>query len=139
MGLPNDKSLPEKIADYFKQVEKILQFIPALAGGSFLVIFKNFNELPVIFCLAILFIIISAIWIAWRHFKKPRPVIINPQSASAYIRGLKPFEKGDKLLGDDSEQKKFNSILKATEFRFGYISGEAGSGKTSFIRSVKNP
>jgi WD40 repeat protein len=53
----------------------------------------------------------------------------------AYLRGLLPFERGETLLGRDGDVQRVLALVTSTEFRFGYLSGEAGSGKTSLLRA----
>ena len=58
-----------------------------------------------------------------------------PESSTAYLRGLLPFQSGDRLLGRDGDVASLLTRVEAPEFRFGYLSAEAGCGKTSLIRA----
>ncbi|HYV94989.1 MAG TPA: hypothetical protein VE978_24660 [Chitinophagales bacterium] len=67
--------------------------------------------------------------------RPPVPLLLGKESAGI-IRGLLPFGKGDILLGRNEEKSKAIAIINNLEFKFGFITGEAGSGKTSFIRAI---
>ena len=72
----------------------------------------------------------------WRRRQRQKvpPVHLEPTS-KAFLRGLLPFEKGEALLGRDGDLRQVLAKVTSSEFRFSYISGEAGSGKTSLLRA----
>ena len=89
---------------------------------------------------AILLTLASLVWFLYQRRKarrKPRPPkIVNPASnPKAYLRGLLAFEKGESLLGRDSDVGRLLAVIYSPEFTFGYVSGDAGVGKTSLLRA----
>lgn len=115
----------------------IIGLISALGAVITNYVVKNI----ILFFVCIGIVTLCILWIVFKKIqskKKPRklPTEPTPETSRSYIRGLLPFEKGDKLLGRESERGKINTIINSLNFRFGYISGEAGSGKTSFLRSI---
>ncbi len=84
--------------------------------------------------------VVAAAWVAiGAYLRRRRPktsiVPLEPRSTSSYLRSLLPFEKGDRLLGRDQEVGQLLVLLRSLEFRFGFLSGEAGAGKTSLLRA----
>ena len=94
-----------------------------------------------IFIIGISLTIIASIFLLVNYYKnrKRKKYRSNFDSlrvhSKSYIRGLKPFEQGEQLFGRNSDVLKINSIIDADNFKFGYLSGEAGVGKTSLIRA----
>ena len=68
-----------------------------------------------------------------------RAVQPGPQERRALptsmLRGLLPFEKGDRLFGRDADVRNILTMLNATGFRFGVLWGQSGCGKTSLLRA----
>jgi len=71
-----------------------------------------------------------------RRRRRPVAVAAPPAGGSAYLRGLLPFEKGEHLLGRGLDTSQLLAKLRSGECRFAYVSGEAGVGKTSLLRSA---
>lgn len=74
---------------------------------------------------------------AWRRWIRPPAKASAEQNLprGATLVRLRPFENGDRLLGRDREADGLATMVRALEFRFGYLSGEAGAGKTSLLRA----
>lgn len=71
--------------------------------------------------------------------RRPNRFKINIPTSSfrgIYLKGLSAFEEGEVLLGRDIERKEVYSLINSSQFSFGYITGEAGAGKSSFIQCV---
>jgi WD40 repeat protein len=82
----------------------------------------------------------SVAWFAfsrWRQRHRPtvRAIASSSKASGAFLRGLLPFQRGDQLLGRDGELASLLTRVQAEEYRFGYLSAEAGCGKTSLIRA----
>ncbi len=86
---------------------------------------------------------VVALVVAWLglgfYLRRRRPgAVVLPteaRTASSYLRGLLPFEKNDQLLGRDNDAQRLLGLVRALEFRCGFVSGEAGAGKTSLLRA----
>jgi hypothetical protein len=73
---------------------------------------------------------------AYIRRQQPKPLQLREhRSSSSYLRGLLPFEKGEQLLGRDQEVGRLLAMLRGLEYRFGFLSGEAGAGKKSLLRA----
>lgn len=107
--------------------------------GAFAAVIKIKKDDPFLFWTAVCICLTGAIYIIFRkkYLKGKRNKILTVSSDKnpSFIRGLLPFEKGQVLLGRAMEVKQMRAILQSSMFKFGYISGEAGSGKTSFVRA----
>jgi hypothetical protein len=93
-----------------------------------------------IFWISVAAALIAAGWVAAGGFirRRKRKRYEHPleqRSTSSYLRGLLPFEKGEALLGREQEVGHLLAILRSLDFRVGFLSGEAGAGKTSFLRA----
>lgn len=78
-------------------------------------------------------------WIHRAMLRRRRPRIAVEQlerGGGAYLRGLLPFERGEKLLGRARDASMLLTKLRNRECRFAYVSGDAGVGKTSLLRSA---
>jgi hypothetical protein len=134
-------SLSETIVAKIENVHSIVKLIPGVIGTLFLIL-EDFKSKPIALFGGIALICLTILWFAFRRIIRERsarePVVGLESLAkpSAYIRGLLPFEQRDNLLGRDEERKQINTIINSDDFTFGYLSGEAGCGKTSFIRSI---
>lgn len=84
--------------------------------------------------------IILAIMGAILKYRKRKKGIPDRQadvvpSPTALLRGLLPFEDGDRLLGRRGDVQAVMTIIRSTGFRFGVIWGPSGCGKTSLLRA----
>lgn len=85
-------------------------------------------------------LLLSALWFGFARWRRARlrrklqPSPVTPTSG-AYIRGLLPFGQGESLLGRQGDLRQLLTKVSSSEFRFGYLSGEAGCGKTSLLRA----
>jgi WD40 repeat protein len=109
-------------------------------GGLGTSILTAWNNNPYIFLASIAVTIVAALWIAagaYLRRRKPKSpgLPAEPRSSSSYLRGLLPFERGELLLGRDQEAGRLLAMLRSLEYRFGFLSGEAGAGKTSLLRA----
>jgi hypothetical protein len=138
------KNILEDMAARLDKAHAAVKIIPGVLGAVALIV-EFFQKNRLVFYLGIYLIGLTILWFFIKRIikritdrKKPGEVIIDPISPgpSAYIRGLLPFEQRDKLLGRDNERRDINTIINSSDFKFGYISGEAGAGKTSFLRSI---
>ena len=81
-------------------------------------------------------IFIGAVIIALRTKSPPKPVSIDERRT---IKGLRPFYFGDAEIFDDLQRteiiRECASAIADTQFRFGVLSGQSGSGKTSFLQA----
>jgi hypothetical protein len=97
--------------------------------------------------LSILGGVIVTAFLAWvlirrilaRNARQVVSFALLPTGGSAYLRGLLPFELGDTLLGRDNDLRRALAKINSRACRFAYISGEAGVGKTSLLRSAVIP
>jgi hypothetical protein len=96
------------------------------------------NRLFLVIALILLALVAAWVVISWYlRRRRPKPPVLpneRPRSGS-YLRGFLPFEKGDRLLGRDLDIGQLLAMVRSLEFRFGYLSGEAGTGKTSLLRA----
>jgi hypothetical protein len=74
-------------------------------------------------------------WSAWRHWTRAKDVPPILEGKSLQLRGALPFEDGDHLMGRDHDIASLYTMVQSMDFRFGYLSGEAGAGKTSLLRA----
>jgi hypothetical protein len=51
------------------------------------------------------------------------------------LRGLLPFEDGDRLHGRRLDVQSLITIIRSTGFSFGVVWGASGCGKTSLLRA----
>src|ERR1700728_4360414 len=67
----------------------------------------------------------------------PKPPVPPPsaRNGGTYLRGLLPFETGEALLGRDQEIGRLLTMVRSSEFRFGYVTGQPGCGKTTILRA----
>jgi hypothetical protein len=121
-----------------KVVAAITAFTGLLSGMA--LFFKLYKQNPVafftslvVFLAFLIFLIVKIIYS--RSKRTSTPVVDDTGTKTLFIRGLLPFEKGQVLLGRDHEAASLLTIVQSAQFRFGYISGEAGTGKTSFLRA----
>ena len=84
----------------------------------------------------------SVLWLAFSAYRKwIRPGRGESAGAShlvaisGILRGPLPFEAGDTLEGRDIDIRLLTLMVRALGFRFGYLSGKAGAGKTSLLRA----
>ena len=120
-------------------ISRAVQVVLALMTGigTFL---TSVKEDPVIFFLAALGLVLVGIWATWSWILiriRPRPTDLKPAlvEASTYLRGLLPFRSGGQILGRDTEFRQVTTILNDESYIIGYLSGDAGSGKTSLLRA----
>jgi hypothetical protein len=72
----------------------------------------------------------------WRRRRRQRPAALDAKpGGGALLRGLLPFEQNEQLLGRDNDLRQVLAKIASSEFRFGSVSGDAGVGKTSFLRA----
>jgi WD40 repeat protein len=107
--------------------------------GVMITVFSYFQQHPIIVVIGIAILLLTVVWhflARWWQRRQRRPVPIPPPPGPrAYLRGLLPFERGETLLGRDGDVQRVLALVASTEFRFGYLSGEAGCGKTSLLRA----
>lgn len=81
-------------------------------------------------------IFIGAAVVALRTRITPKLVSIDERRT---IKGLRPFHFGDAEIFDDLQRteiiRECASAIADTQFRFGVLSGQSGSGKTSFLQA----
>jgi hypothetical protein len=119
------------------------QWIEILLGlaGTFTALFAAISDKPWILLLGVAVIAGSiAVYLLRRAaIRRRRPKVraehLGPVG-SAYLRGLLPFERGEKLLGRASDISRLLAKLRSRECRFAYVSGDAGVGKTSLLRAA---
>ena len=92
-----------------------------------------------VFWISAAVVALSIVWFAVGAFlrkRRPKPPALpdGTRSLSSYLRGLLPFERGEGLLGREQEVGRLLALIRGLEYRVGFLSGEAGSGKTSVIR-----
>ncbi|MHB8069694.1 MAG: ATP-binding protein [Desulfobaccales bacterium] len=107
--------------------------------GALTSLVSAFKKQPVVFSVGVAILLLTAAWHLfnrWRLRRLPAKLEIStPEGPRAYLRGLLPFERGEKLLGRDGDIQRVITLITSADFRFGYLSGEAGSGKTSLLRA----
>jgi hypothetical protein len=137
-GASRGESLPRWTAN----VQRYLQGLLTLAGVIGLV-YQHFKETPVVLAVAAVVTLAGPLWFAvsWRR-RRPGARAAGSTAArpaTAQIRGLLPFESGDTLLGRETEALRVRTTLRSEEFRFGYLTGDPGTGKTSLLRAAVIP
>lgn len=88
--------------------------------------------------LALTVALVAMVWLAVsarRAWTRPTSPVRPAEGPAVQIRGAKPFEDGDELMGRNRETSEVFTTVRALEFRFGYLSGQAGAGKTSLLRA----
>jgi hypothetical protein len=135
------KTLLNQISDALSNPENLLKTIPGVTGAVVLIL-KDYSTNKFAFTIGVSLIILSLLLLSLKwvlNYRRPAKIGVEDpgdESVGAFIRGLLPFGERDFLLGRNNERKRANAIIGNAEFRFGYISGEAGAGKTSFLRSI---
>ncbi len=134
-NIPPSLSSARKITDF-------IQIILALCGAMAAVI-SYLKEMSALVIISALIMALSLCWHLalkrWRRkHRKFEPITATP-SPRAYLRGLLPFEQGESLLGRAIESKQILAKISTADFRFGYLCGEAGVGKTSILRAALIP
>jgi hypothetical protein len=73
----------------------------------------------------------------WYRRRQPQPLApaVGRPGERAYLRGPLPFDQGESLLGRKRDVDLLLARILSSEFRFGYLTGEAGVGKTSLLRA----
>src|SRR5947209_9019317 len=122
----------KKIVDIFQKIGGV--------GGALAAVVSKALENKWAFGGGLCLCILSAGWYfisRWqrRRRRQKAPPVHLESTNKAFLRGLLPFEKGEALLGRDGDLRQILVKITSSEFRFGYISGEAGSGKTSLLRA----
>jgi WD40 repeat protein len=82
----------------------------------------------------------SAVWYAVerRAHRRKRTQVPEQNLASgrgAILRGMLPFDEGDELLGRKHDVQQLAARVNSSEFLFGYLAADAGTGKTSLLRA----
>jgi hypothetical protein len=113
-------------------------------SGVFGLLAAEWEKHPYLLFASGVVVALAAAWlmvgIYLRRRRPGKPVIAStPRSTSSYLRGLLPFEQGDSLLGRDQEVGQLLALVRSLEYRFGFLSGEAGAGKTSLLRARIGP
>lgn len=118
---------------------RTLQLVLALAGtlGSLEI---EWRKSPMLVAMSAMGLLLAITWFAiGAYLRRRRPkatgVTLVPRSTSSYLRSLLPFEEGDRLLGRDQEVGQLLALMRSLEYRCGFLSGEAGAGKTSLLRA----
>jgi len=122
---------------------RVVQAVLTLAGVLGL-LKTEWDKNPALLAISIGVLCGGAAWFGigvYFRRRKPRAAIGlgEPRSVSTYLRGLLPFEKGDRLLGREQEVGQLLAMLRSLEFTVGFLSGEAGAGKTSLLRALIVP
>ncbi|HWW61119.1 MAG TPA: hypothetical protein VN181_07120, partial [Thermoanaerobaculia bacterium] len=123
-----------------RRISEWLEFPVGLAG-VLTTLFAAIREKPWILTLGIAVMVASVAWYLVRRaiVRRRRPrIALEPleRGGGAYLRGLLPFERGEKLLGRGRDASTLLTKLRSRECRFAYVSGDAGVGKTSLLRSA---
>ncbi|MFL6633430.1 MAG: AAA family ATPase [Massilia sp.] len=146
MSEPGDENATSPLKKLLSGTDTATRAVQAVLGLSgVLVLLKNeWRKEPFVLGAALLLICLGALWfIVGIFLRKRRPtdekLPATPRGESAYLRGLLPFEKGDRLLGRDQDKGQLLAMLRSLEYKFGFLSGEAGSGKTSLLRALIAP
>ncbi|MBD2055328.1 hypothetical protein H6F88_04690 [Oculatella sp. FACHB-28] len=137
---PEPRQKPLKgLIDVLKEYQNLIQGVGGVAG-TILSFSQQAKDHPLYLAIGILLVIASIAWyfISRRHnYHSRQKVKFEPPipGSKAYLRGLLPFERGEHLLGREGDVKRIFAKVTAFEFTFGYLSGDAGSGKTSLLRA----
>jgi tetratricopeptide (TPR) repeat protein len=94
---------------------------------------------PVIWGVLVAAVFVGAVVVALKKPLLRESVLINGLSDRSPIKGLSPFEPEDSEIFAKMQRKEtikecLNTIISGN-FRFGIITGESGSGKTSFAQA----
>jgi tetratricopeptide (TPR) repeat protein len=99
------------------------------------------TEYPRYFWLAIGGIFVAAAIIAW--LTRPKERTRYDLAARSAIKGLLPYGKEDAELFAQLQREydlvECSQAITASDFRFGVLCGESGSGKTSFLQAGLSP
>lgn len=120
-------------------ITRVVQAVLVL-GGTIASVRVSWDKSPWIFASSVTLALIAVAWAvvgSYLRRRKAKSVDLSsgPRSTSSYFRFLLPFEKGEMLLGRDQEVGSLLTLFRALEYRFGFLSGEAGAGKTSLLRA----
>jgi len=142
------------LADYFfsladndvtlttaKGVSETVQFVLRVAAGISALL-SLIQGKPWHFVVAVVVVLSTFAWDLFQRRLRHRCPRLDPAikvAKRAYLRGLLPFEQGERLLGRERDLARIVTKLGSSDFRFGYISGEAGVGKTSLLRATVIP
>ncbi len=123
-----------------KKAADALQTVVTIGGTVATALGISTKGKPWSLWLGLALLLLSAGWFGftrWRRRRRRQQVDLPPVAPSrgAYLRGLLPFEQGESLLGRSGDLRQILAKVTSSEFRFGYVSGEAGSGKTSLLRA----
>ena len=107
-----------------------------LFGGEELL---NSIPYPLIWGILVISIFVGAMYAALKKPLVSKSVLIKGLSDRSPIKGLSPFEPEDSEIFAKMQRKEtikecLNTITSG-DFRFGIITGESGSGKTSFSKA----
>jgi len=122
-----------------KRVIEIVQLVLGISGGITALVSLQ-KQSQGLLLIGVFVLVLSAAWyFVQRRLKRRRRRNIEPfgipSVSGAYLRGLLPFEQGEQILGRARDIRQSLAKITSSEFRFGYISGEAGVGKTSLLRA----
>ena len=105
--------------------------------SSAIAVFETWDQNKII-AVVIAGAIVSAalIWIYYRQSKKKKAELPDEITDSAFL-GLNSFEgkDRDRFFGRGSDTGELLQMVSHRDFRFGVLSGESGSGKTSLINA----
>jgi hypothetical protein len=113
--------------------------IAASLATIFAVFFPTSGEKTkiVAYIVAIVLVLCAVSLFVYKKRKSPRIIVQpgEPIPSTAVLRGLLPFEDGDKLIGRTVDLQALNTLVRSSGFRFGVVWGQSGCGKTSLLRA----
>jgi hypothetical protein len=133
-------STENEILTSSKTILQILQAIGAI-GGALLACYSFLKTQPILGTAGIAIVALSISWFLYRKYKnrqkaiEPNGKITDGTKTKEISRNLLSFEEGDTLLGRDNEIRKIITVLDSSAFKFGYVIGDAGVGKTSLLQA----
>jgi WD40 repeat protein len=130
---------PSAVVQASKSLEQVGQAV-ATTIGAVTAIVSAFKADWLSASVGLVFLAGGVAWFAWWRWRQGRLAAqatgtpLTPSSRS-YLRGLRPFEEGDSLPAREQELKLLLTTVLRPTFRFGYLTGQAGTGKTSLLRA----
>ena len=98
----------------------------------------NTSDRDVIVATVLALTIVAAVllWNYWRR-RKNRPKALEPLPTDAAFRGLDSYEENDseRFYGRGIDTGDLDRKVRHSDFRFGVLMGESGTGKTSFHKA----
>ncbi|MGH8550782.1 MAG: ATP-binding protein [Methylococcales bacterium] len=124
------------ITKSLSEIQNLLVLVSSI-GASAIALFQAWDKNKIVAAIVAGVLVSAAlVWIVYRESKKKKALLPDEVTDSAFI-GLNSFEgkDRDRFFGRGSDTGELFQMVSHRDFRFGVLSGESGSGKTSLLNA----